>query len=83
MDQLVHVVQAALPVPLVPRDSREFAVKLVSPAQLAPLEAADREVFLVFLAKMVKLEKMVNLDLPVPLAPLALEAYLECPVCPV
>lgn len=31
----------------------------------------------------VKLEKMVNLDLPVPLARLDLEAYLECPVCPV
>ena len=58
LDLLVHAVQAVLPAPLVLRDSREFAVKLVSPAQLAPQVVADREVFLVFLAKMLVIGRL-------------------------
>lgn len=52
MDLLVLVVQAALPVPLVLRDSKESVVKLVNPDQLVLPEAEDREVSLVFPAKM-------------------------------
>lgn len=76
----VHVVLAALPALLVLRVSKVFAVKPVSPAQLEHPEVVDREVFPVFLAKMVKLVKMAKLDPPVLLAPLVLEDYPECPV---
>jgi len=63
------------------RDSKEFAVKLASPDPLALQEVVDREVYLVFPAKMVILEKMVNLDRLVLLDLRVLEVYRECPVC--
>jgi len=75
------VEQAVLPVLPVPRDFKEFAVKLESLDLLALPEVVDREVSPVFLAKMVNLEKMVNLDRLVLLDLQALEAYRECPVC--
>lgn len=52
LDLSVLVVQAALLVPLVLKDSKEYAVKLVRLVQLALQEAADPEVSLVYLAKM-------------------------------
>ena len=57
-------------------------MKLVSLDLLALLEVVDREVSPVFPAKMVTLEKTVNLDQLVLLDLQALEAYRECPVCP-
>ena len=46
------MVLAVLPAPLVLRDSKAFAVRLVNPAQLALPEAVAREAFPDFLAKM-------------------------------
>lgn len=77
---MVLVVPLALPVL---RDSKEFAVKLENLVQLAHPEVVDHEVFLVFLAKMVKLVKTVSLDPLALLDPQVLEAYQECLVCPV
>jgi len=81
-DLLVHEVLPALPAPLVHRVSKAFEENRASLAPWVLLALLGLEVYLDFLAKMVKPEKMVKLDLLERLVRLVLAVFPACLVFP-